>query len=544
MAKKIKNTTKETKGRLIKKVIHICSLVKTLNDKAANLVYKTDDFMDSVGPAFSKQGKKISTFAAKIITKHDNIQARIQRRLFIIVYYIAKEFHKLREILLINKKKTLMHFGGGVLIAIAIVALFDYSTGYEYSYHGRVMGIVQNQEDVLKVLDLVSDQLSEQSNCNIEIDKNTDITFKNVVSINKDVDDADMVLKKMTYMTDMQANAYAIYVDGNLEVILENKAMAEKVLEDVKNNYLANNKKTTYESVGFAENIVIKEHKTKISNISSESNATKKIIAGKMGKVVYKVKSGDTVSGICSKYDIPLKKLKELNSNSNLKIIHIGQEITISQAMPSLTVKTVEVSTYAEGIKYKVTYKKTSGLYEGETSVNRSGKNGKRIVTARITKENGNEVAKTVLETKIIKEAVTKIVYKGTKPLPPKKGTGVFAYPVSGYVLTSNFGRRAWEFHQGVDLACPTGTTIRASDGGTVTFAGYSGAYGYLIKIDHGDGFATWYAHCSRISVSAGQKVYKGQSIGAVGSTGRSTGPHLHFQVMKNGTAVNPLRYL
>lgn len=130
-------------------------------------------------------------------------------------------------------------------------------------------------------------------------------------------------------------------------------------------------------------------------------------------------------------------------------------------------------------------------------------------------------------------------------------GNGMFTHPCPGYSrISSTFGYRkapkagASTNHKGVDLAAPTGTPIYAAAGGTVTSAGYSGNAGNMIVINHGNGIQTYYMHCSKIYVSAGTKVEKGQNIGAVGSTGNSTGPHLHFQVMVNGTPVNPLNYL
>ena len=98
--------------------------------------------------------------------------------------------------------------------------------------------------------------------------------------------------------------------------------------------------------------------------------------------------------------------------------------------------------------------------------------------------------------------------------------------------------------HYGVDLACRSGTRIGAADGGTVTFAGYKGSFGYLVIINHGANMETYYAHCSAIHVKRGDKVFKGQHIANVGSTGRSSGPHLHFEVHVNGTARNPLNYI
>lgn len=100
------------------------------------------------------------------------------------------------------------------------------------------------------------------------------------------------------------------------------------------------------------------------------------------------------------------------------------------------------------------------------------------------------------------------------------------------------------EFHQGLDIAAPMGTTVQAASGGTVISAGWYGGYGNYILIDHGGGMATGYGHLSQIFVSAGQQVQKGQAIGAVGSTGMSTGPHLHFEVRMQGKPTDPAAYL
>ena len=130
-------------------------------------------------------------------------------------------------------------------------------------------------------------------------------------------------------------------------------------------------------------------------------------------------------------------------------------------------------------------------------------------------------------------------------------GNGMFTHPCPEYSrISSTFGYRnaplagASTNHKGVDFAASTGTLIYAAAAGTVTSAGYSGKAGNLIIINHGNGLLTYYMHCNTIFVSAGQKVSKGQNIGQVGTTGNSTGPHLHFQVMNNGTPVNPMNYL
>jgi murein DD-endopeptidase MepM/ murein hydrolase activator NlpD len=116
-------------------------------------------------------------------------------------------------------------------------------------------------------------------------------------------------------------------------------------------------------------------------------------------------------------------------------------------------------------------------------------------------------------------------------------------WPVQG-VITSPFGMRWGRMHEGIDIGAPTGTPIWAAAGGTVFYAGWEGGYGNLTVIDHGNGLATAYGHQSRIVVATGQTVTRGQVIGYVGSTGHSTGPHLHFEVRVNGTPVDPLGYL
>ena len=115
--------------------------------------------------------------------------------------------------------------------------------------------------------------------------------------------------------------------------------------------------------------------------------------------------------------------------------------------------------------------------------------------------------------------------------------------PVSG-ILTSRYGYRWGRTHTGIDIGASTGTSIKAASPGTVTFAGWKGSLGNLIVITHGNGVQTYYGHCSKLIATAGQKVSTGDVIAKVGSTGRSTGSHLHFEIRVNGSALNPLSYV
>ena len=135
-------------------------------------------------------------------------------------------------------------------------------------------------------------------------------------------------------------------------------------------------------------------------------------------------------------------------------------------------------------------------------------------------------------------------------PQAPPKTRHAFIWPVEG-MLTSPFGEREHamggggaQFHAGIDISVPPGTPVQAAQEGTVAFAGYNGAYGKVVKLDHANGFSTLYAHNSRLLVYVGQTIEAGQVICLSGSSGRSTGPHLHFEVHKDGWPVDPLPYL
>lgn len=129
-------------------------------------------------------------------------------------------------------------------------------------------------------------------------------------------------------------------------------------------------------------------------------------------------------------------------------------------------------------------------------------------------------------------------------PSEPANGSGDWIWPITGGLHSSEYGPRWGGFHSGLDIAVPVGTRAVAARSGTVTFAGWDGGYGYCILIDHGDGFVTRYAHASALLVSSGQWVEQGEAVIRVGSTGNSTGSHLHFEVIVNGETQNPRNFL
>lgn len=149
-----------------------------------------------------------------------------------------------------------------------------------------------------------------------------------------------------------------------------------------------------------------------------------------------------------------------------------------------------------------------------------------------------------VVKKKPTYSTITGTAAQGTNKPSNKVNLGIsLIQPVNGRI-SSRYGPRGRSYHRGLDIAAPGGTPIKAAAGGTVVNAGYSSSYGYLVILSHGNGIQTYYAHCSKLYVSKGQTVSQGHVIGAVGSTGNSTGNHLHLEVRVNGVTQNPQNYV
>ena len=185
-----------------------------------------------------------------------------------------------------------------------------------------------------------------------------------------------------------------------------------------------------------------------------------------------------------------------------------------------------------------------SSIYMGEEIV-MQGEDGKKEVCKEVIYEGLAKVEETVLNENILVEPVDTVVHKGVKN-PYYDGVTFLSRPVEGGYISSYYGEeRVNSYHKGLDIAKNLGEDIIASFDGKVIFAGYNdGGYGNLVIVQHSDDMKTYYAHLSEIYVSPNQEVKKGEIIGAVGSTGYSTGPHLHFELRINDAPVNPLNYI
>lgn len=261
---------------------------------------------------------------------------------------------------------------------------------------------------------------------------------------------------------------------------------------------------------------------------------------------VYEVQAGDTLSEIAIATNVPLDKLIELNDSleDENSTIRVGEELIITMPEPTLSVNRQEEVYYEEDYEAEVEYVYNDDWYTTDSQVLREPSAGHRNVAALVSYHNDKVTNTEILKEEITYPAVAKVIEIGTK-IPP-----TYIKPISGGRLSSGFGRRnaptrgASTYHKGIDWATPVGTAVWASSAGVVSRAGWGSGYGYVVYIDHTDGRQTRYGHLSKVLVKPGQHVKQGDKIALSGNTGRSTGAHLHFEILIGGSQVNPLNYL
>lgn len=298
--------------------------------------------------------------------------------------------------------------------------------------------------------------------------------------------------------------------------------------------------------VRFADTVEVVEAYLKPEEISSLEEAVEEITKEKEKEKIYEVQPGDTLSQIAEKNETTMENLIEINETieDENSIIRAGDEITVTIPEPELSVMRTEQMYYEENYEAEVQYVDNDEWYTTDMKTLQEPIAGYRKVVADVTYRNDREVGRQILQEEIVAEAVPRIVERGTK-VPP-----TYIKPISGGRLSSAFGRRkapkkgASTYHRGVDWATPVGTAVVASSSGTVARAGWGSGYGYVIYINHADGRQTRYGHLSKVLVKTGQTVKQGDKIALSGNTGRSTGPHLHFEILIGGGQVNPFDYL
>lgn len=300
-------------------------------------------------------------------------------------------------------------------------------------------------------------------------------------------------------------------------------------------------------SIEYDEDIEVVEAYLPEDELTDIETAISLITENQEVQQLYTIQAGDTLFEISMTFDLPIEELIAMNPDKlpdQNAILHIDDQLVITVPEPALSVVWSEERYYEEDYDADVIYVDNEDWYTTQQVTLQEPSQGHRKVVARITYKNEAEVEREILMQEVTIEAVPKIVERGTM-IPPS-----YIKPIYGGHLTSGFGRRsapvrgASTYHKGIDWAVPIGTTVMASSSGTVAKAGWASGYGYVVYINHPDGRQTRYGHLSRVLVSPGQYVTQGQAIAYSGNTGRSSGPHVHFEILIGGSQVNPLNYL
>ncbi len=342
----------------------------------------------------------------------------------------------------------------------------------------------------------------------------------------------------------LKTSAAQIRVNGQPTVCVADAATANQILSDLKvcmSNCTENEKIV---KADFVEKVEIEEGIFPVREVMVAADALALLETGDVSPIEYTVKPGDSLWMIARNHDTRVANIMALN-NLKTEDLQLGQKLLISCSNPLVSVESVIEGKKTEVIPY--TTRVTTSKSVSSTQVKQNGQNGEKQVSYVLTKKNGRVTENKVLAEVITRKPVDRIVVTGTRSsytMTASRGgshVGGLSWPLSGGI-TSGYG--AGRGHTGIDIDGDTGDSIRAAAGGTVTSAGRNGTYGLMVTIDHGNGLKTRYAHCSSILVKAGQEVSRGQVIARVGSTGRSTGSHLHFEVISGGSFQNPLRYL
>ncbi len=431
---------------------------------------------------------------------------------------------------------------------------------YHVYMNNEYVGAVTDKAYIeTKLKDMVLDAKQEYSNLDFAIDNEIVYIPEQVFT---SATDNESVLKKISDSVVVEAEAHAIMLNNNPIVYVKDEKAAAETVRKLKLNFVTEEQlkdlearqaspteslprlqedKTRLLDVKIKETVSYKDGHALPKDILTPDQAVQYLLKGTLTEQKYAVQEGDVLGSIAIDHELTTEQLLKLNPDIDEEtVLQIGQELNVTVYKPLLNVIVQKEVQKVEVVPYEKEVIEDSSMYKGDMKVKQEGQEGERSVTYVVNEQNGVQSGKEVKEEKILKEPVDYVVIRGTKVVA-SRGTGSFAWPTNGGYISSRQGPRWGKFHKGIDIARPNDYTIKAVDNGVVTFAGWDGGYGYKVVVDHNNGYETIYAHLNSISVSVGQTIPQGGKLGVMGATGESTGTHLHLEVYKNGTLVNPL---
>jgi murein DD-endopeptidase MepM/ murein hydrolase activator NlpD len=371
-------------------------------------------------------------------------------------------------------------------------------TYYEYSYNGKVLGVVKDEAEVYRTVSRpeARETINEKAGASVILDDDGDIEVKKIIKLEPaavSIDKEDDIISNIATLGDVNVEGQAVHTGKEEIGTVASEGEAEKLLGLIRDHWVGDEDQSRFSEIEFTDEISLSETKTTRKNI-------------------------ETAEDIFTRLE--------------------------RTSFSAIGVRTVETVNYEEKYEEDPVYTNDDKRYEDYELVLTPGAAGLREVTAKRVRVNGELTEEAPTSYEVIQPATASSVVKGTRKLPDPVGSGKFARPTEKGAISSPFGPRWGRMHKGIDIDINYAPVYSAGDGKVVYTGSKGDGYGVMVIIDHGDGFETLYGHLSRSAVNIGDEVYKGQRIATSGNTGRSTGPHLHFEVRVNGVQRNPLEYL
>ena len=494
--------------------------------------------------SFLKKQKKEPLSA--VTDLHDKVQDAIDGAFRYVGRDIVKGAHRIAS----TYRNSRRGIGAALLLAgilaAAVLIIFDRFTVYEYAYNGKVLGYVQEQEEVTDVLDVAGRKLSGNTSSEVPVEfvANQNVTFNLVDGRGKSTDDSDTAINKLLYMTDIETEAYAVYDGDKVVAIVKDSSDAEDLLNQTKAELSVPDPGMQLVSSDFINKLDARPVNVLLGSVQSNDVARNLMVNGGEMATYHIVEEGETAESIAEQFGADVLDIYDETNSGNVTEIEQGDRVCIRNVVEPVKVEMVETGKLKETVEFETIKKETDKYYKGDTYLEQEGSDGVQIFEGTITKVAGEVTDRDEVSIEVIKEKKDKIILVGTAERPKTAATGTFQMPIEHYVVTSEWGGRWGRMHEGMDFGAPTGTSIYASDGGKIIRAGWFSGHGLCVEIDHGNNVVTRYSHCSRVLVNVGDLVYQGQEIAKVGNTGHSFGSHLHFEVRVNGSSQNPRKYV
>ena len=441
--------------------------------------------------------------------------------------------------------------GAAVPIAcvLLLVTCVRYWNGKNFSLilsnQGKTIGAIRNEKVYEEATELVNQRMVHDA-AETEASVRFAPSFR-LAAADSALQTSDSVCNLLIQQSDgIIEEASGLYVDGALAGAVKSSADLRYLLQ---NRLEAVRGSDQNASVRFVKNVEIVSGLYPTASIIPTETMKSYINGAQSAGATYTVKAGDTATSIAAANHMPLAELQKINRNLG-DAIHPGDLIQIRIAEPTLAVELTKTVAYEQTLPFTTVTQKDDSQYSDYTKVLVQGTNGKQKCVDTVHTVNGVETKRETVSRTVLVQPVNQVVLTGTKKRPVNvKGvpSGKFLWPVpSIHSITSPFGSRWGKFHKGIDISGSGayGSTIVASDGGVVTLAGWNDGYGKCVVINHRNGRETLYGHCSTLLVTDGEAVSRGQPIAKIGSTGNSTGSHLHFEIIVNGSNVNPKNYV